>query len=241
MIYFIGALAMGMNITNSSTSIAATTQIIGAYGYLQSTFNATWSINSDTLLVSASTIRGDIIIGLELSAVTKIAFQPGTTIKSVTQSGSTFTLKISSKTIEASASSTEVKGIFTGKGGPGLYLITVQSSSGNAMLKASGRYWGVLVPYHNGNKFFGKVLMMDLYRVAKDVDNCMKFVRKEWFNSNIVIQSSGASSTEACIFIFDLSTVRADLHIRFVFHSRFYESNHFHIHYKLEKSTCCRI
>jgi hypothetical protein len=211
---------MGMNITNSSSSIAATTQIIGAYGYLQSTFNATWSNNSDTLTVPVSTIRGDIIVGLGLSAVTREAFQSGTTIKSYTQSGSTVTLKISLKTIQSSVSSTEVKGIFTGKGGPGLYLITVQSSSGTAMLKATGRYWGVLVPYHNGNMFFGKVVIMDLYKVAKDLENCMGFVRKEWFGSNNVIQSSGASSTEACIFIFDVSTVRSIL-LLYIFYVRF--------------------
>ena len=79
---------------------------------------------------------------------------------------------------------------FTGKGGTGTYLLSklqdVSSSMKSTTITATNRYWGVLVPYHNGNRgiqgWFGKAVVIDLYKYAEDYENCIvdKNYRWEW-------------------------------------------------------------
>ena len=87
----------------------------------------------------------------------------------------------------------EVTGVtqgFTGKGGDGTYLLNklqdVSSFMESTTITATGRYWGVLVPYHNGKQglsgWFGKAVIVDLYKYAEDYSNCIdtKHYRWEW-------------------------------------------------------------
>ena len=118
----------------------------------------------------------------------------------------TFTLSLTQLSPKASATITTP---LTGEGGAGTYLISTPQETGagsNVQLSAQNRYYGVLVPYHNGKKFFGKVVIIDLYKYAHDYSNCIVNKRWEWYEGNSY-RSQGSVKQLACITIFDLASV----------------------------------
>eukprot|EP01041_Mallomonas_annulata_P005612 gene5612-11329_t len=71
----------------------------------------------------------------------------------------------------------------------------------------SHRY-GYLVPYYNGNKFFGKVVRIDLHRMGRNISNCMDFIHSEYYNTaSATIISQGVALNESCVAILDLESM----------------------------------
>jgi len=121
----------------------------------------------------------------------------------------TFTLSVTQPSTKASATITTP---LTGSGGAGTYLMSTpqETSASNVQLSAQNRYYGVLVPYHNGKNFFGKVVIIDLYKYAHNYLNCIQNKRWEWYESNSY-KSHGSVKQLACITIFDLASVMTKL------------------------------
>jgi hypothetical protein len=203
-----GALALGMNITGHN--VTYTTMITGAYGTVISVFMANWTASSNTISVKSSSITtgmSSIWRGQEISGP---GIQRGTLI--VSYSASTGILRISKRTTSVQKKPISMSGVLTGKGGTGLYQITTQKRSGsNVLVTGKGRYWGALVPYHNGVKYFGKVVIIDLYKYAHDYSNCIKFIRQEWYDKNMILHYNGSTAGSTCIFILDLSSVSTSI------------------------------
>ena len=71
------------------------------------------------------------------------------------------------------------------------------------------RHFGILVPYHNGHKFVGKVVKVDL-KAMDDVNACMANYRLETMvNGKIVITGPGTREN-ACVHILDLVSLHPD-------------------------------
>jgi len=69
------------------------------------------------------------------------------------------------------------------------------------------RHYGVIVPFHNGARFVGKVVRVDMWNMD-NATACMLSVRREWVDSaSGAIRSSGPSSSTACITILDLQSM----------------------------------
>ena len=109
---------------------------------------------------------------------------------SFTGAGGTGSYEISEEVNAADNTVVTVTQSFTGKGGKGTYLLSTLQDASTTMesttITATNRYWGVLVPYHNGKSgiqgWFGKAVIIDLYKYAEDYENCIaeKNFRWEW-------------------------------------------------------------
>mmetsp|Transcript_7863 Transcript_7863/g.11718 ORF Transcript_7863/g.11718 Transcript_7863/m.11718 type:complete len:668 (+) Transcript_7863:194-2197(+) len=69
--------------------------------------------------------------------------------------------------------------------------------------------FGYLVPYHNGNRFFGKLVRVNLFGMENET-NCMLNVRFEWLDSTGTPQTSGVALEEACIVVLNLESIHED-------------------------------
>lgn len=80
-------------------------------------------------------------------------------------------------------------------------------SGGFAANTSDGRFFGLLVPHHNGQKFSGKVVRIDL-KAMGNVSECSAKYRMESFDSKGNLNVTGKSdSSDACIFVIDLTTI----------------------------------
>lgn len=79
-------------------------------------------------------------------------------------------------------------------------------------------HYGILVPYHNGKRFFGKVVRVNLIGM-EDIEKCGESYRMESLNPDGSIRVSGRYDNEtdyyypiptrenACVFVIDLTTL----------------------------------
>lgn len=91
---------------------------------------------------------------------------------------------------------------------PGLPLLGYEG--GFAMNTTDGRHFGILVPYHNGQVFHGRVVRVDLLQLRRIEDggsiaNCSESVRYEYYNGTNLV-TSGPPTDEACVVILDLGS-----------------------------------
>lgn len=86
--------------------------------------------------------------------------------------------------------------------------VTYVDATGNTQLGPFGKQYGILVPYHNGQVFHGKVVRIDLQAMG-NISTCMKSWRYEYLNAqgNVVVMPGSAPASSACIFWMDLATI----------------------------------
>lgn len=82
---------------------------------------------------------------------------------------------------------------------------------GFAVNMTNGKHYGVLVPYHNGVDFHGRVVRVDLQRLRRDEDGgdaaaCAQSVRIEAIDKNGTLRTFGETTENACVTILDLGT-----------------------------------
>lgn len=83
----------------------------------------------------------------------------------------------------------------------------LQGFEGGFPANTNGRYYGYLVPHHNGQKFFGKVVRVDLQGM-ENVTNCELYIHSEYFDeASGHVVSSGVSADEACVTVLDLESL----------------------------------
>jgi len=83
-----------------------------------------------------------------------------------------------------------------------------------------GNHYGILVPFHNGKKFVGKVVRVNLLNMGNhnsNISHCMNSYRLESYGKNHNAYANGsswdgrkhpaASAKTACIFVIDLATI----------------------------------
>eukprot|EP01038_Epipyxis_sp_PR26KG_P007496 gene7496-10213_t len=73
---------------------------------------------------------------------------------------------------------------------------------------SDGKHYGILIPYHNGERFFGKLVRVNL----KDMGNityCLGRYAMESYNSSGHLIKTGGnySATDACVYVLDLETI----------------------------------
>jgi len=81
---------------------------------------------------------------------------------------------------------------------------------GYAVNTSDGNQYGMLIPNHNGVKFTGKVVRVNL--IAMDnITECMMNYRMESLssNDNVIVTGTGSAS-DACIFVLDLTSLHPD-------------------------------
>jgi len=73
---------------------------------------------------------------------------------------------------------------------------------------SDGSHYGILVPYHNGEEFFGKVVRVDLQAMS-NITKCLSEYYMESLDSdgNLLIVSTVATRKAACIHVLDLGSV----------------------------------
>ncbi len=75
------------------------------------------------------------------------------------------------------------------------------------MYSLGGKHYGILIPHHNGEYFFGKVVRVDL-QLMENTTYCKNHYRYEYYDkASSSIKSTGVSKSEACIFVLDLASV----------------------------------
>jgi len=75
------------------------------------------------------------------------------------------------------------------------------------MYSLGGKHYGILIPHHNGNYFFGKVVRVDL-KLMENTTYCKYHYRYEYYDTDSSsIKSTGVSKSQACIFVLDLASV----------------------------------
>lgn len=92
---------------------------------------------------------------------------------------------------------------------PGFHLEGFEG--GFAMNASDGSHYGILVPYHNGVEFHGRVVRVNLKKILRTEDGgefdwCYGNVRHEWMDSNGVVQSTGPATSESCVVVLDLAS-----------------------------------
>jgi len=71
-------------------------------------------------------------------------------------------------------------------------------------------HYGILVPYHDGKLFHGRVIRVDLLWLRRDehggnIMSCANYVRFEYFNGTDLVVT-GPPTNEACVVVLDLGT-----------------------------------
>ena len=74
---------------------------------------------------------------------------------------------------------------------------------------SNGKFYGVLVPHHNGIDFFGKVVRVDLMKMVENSTACLNDWRHEYLDSNMRPHFHGSNATEAipCVHVLDVQTI----------------------------------
>ena len=77
---------------------------------------------------------------------------------------------------------------------------------------SSGQNFGILIPHHNGNSFFGKVVRIDLDQMRSNVSLCSQSFLYYTFNTTTQLLEVGGSGspTTACVTILDLGSVQSN-------------------------------
>lgn len=92
-----------------------------------------------------------------------------------------------------------------------LHLPSIDSDlcgfEGGFTYNSSGNYYGVLIPYHTGTKFFGKVVRINLKKMA-NATQCGESYVTEYMDASGNVMYNGTSTVDAaCVHIMDLSSV----------------------------------
>ena len=69
------------------------------------------------------------------------------------------------------------------------------------------RHFGILIPFHNGAKFVGKVVKIDISEKMDDVAACMANYRMETMVSGSVVVTGPGTAADACVHILDLPSL----------------------------------
>jgi hypothetical protein len=81
---------------------------------------------------------------------------------------------------------------------------------GFAVNTSDGNQYGILVPNHNGIKFTGKVVRVNL-KTMDNITQCMMNYRMESMSSDETVVVTGTSNAkDACIFVLDLTSLHPD-------------------------------
>lgn len=93
-----------------------------------------------------------------------------------------------------------------------LHLPTLDSDligfEGGYAINVSSGQFGVLVPYHNGKDFFGKVIRIDLFKMGANSASCMLSYSFESIDAYGNLLKTGTSETkDACITVLDLTSI----------------------------------
>jgi hypothetical protein len=70
-----------------------------------------------------------------------------------------------------------------------------------------GRHFGVIIPYHNGRKFFGKVVKIDLFAMIENVTLCNEMYVIETMINGTVNTTGTANISSACVHVIDVSSL----------------------------------
>lgn len=73
------------------------------------------------------------------------------------------------------------------------------------------KYYGILIPFHNGNEFFGKVVRVDLQAMG-NISACSESYMFESLMPNGTVNITGTVTNrdEACVFVMDLKTLHPE-------------------------------
>lgn len=82
---------------------------------------------------------------------------------------------------------------------------------GFAVNMTNGRHYGILVPYHNGREFHGRVVRVDLQQLRRGDDGgnvtaCSLSWRYEYYTPSGQLVTLGEPENEACVTVLDLAS-----------------------------------